>query len=70
MNEVYRATDIKLKRDVALKVLPDSVADDADRLPRFQREPVPRAKERDRRRGPALRYRDELGGGAQAPRSE
>ena len=38
MGEVYRATDINLKRSVAIKVLPASVAADADRLARFQRE--------------------------------
>src|SRR5438132_13700372 len=38
MGEVYRARDSKLKRDVALKVLPDTFASDADRLSRFQRE--------------------------------
>jgi len=38
MGEVYRATDINLKRQVAIKVLPVSVALDADRLARFQRE--------------------------------
>ena len=38
MGEVYRATDGNLKRSVAIKVLPDSVAGDADRLARFQRE--------------------------------
>ena len=38
MGEVYRATDVNLKRSVALKVLPASLAGDADRLARFQRE--------------------------------
>jgi len=38
MGEVYRARDSKLKRDVALKVLPDAFAADPDRMARFQRE--------------------------------
>ena len=38
MGEVYRARDGKLGRDVAIKVLPDAFALDADRLARFKRE--------------------------------
>jgi serine/threonine protein kinase/Tol biopolymer transport system component len=38
MGEVYRARDTKLGRDVAIKVLPDAFAHDAERMARFERE--------------------------------
>src|SRR5690242_4568042 len=38
MGAVYRATDTKLNRDVAIKVLPDVFSADPDRLARFTRE--------------------------------
>src|SRR5262245_22437168 len=38
MGEVYRARDSRLQRDVALKLLPPSVASDPERLARFTRE--------------------------------
>jgi eukaryotic-like serine/threonine-protein kinase len=38
MGEVFRARDTKLKRDVAITILPEASAADADRLARFQRE--------------------------------
>src|SRR6478736_3384297 len=38
MGEVYRARDGKLNREVAIKVLPELFAADAERLARFQRE--------------------------------
>src|ERR1019366_3115170 len=38
MGEVYQAHDTKLRRDVAIKVLPEAFGRDADRLARFRRE--------------------------------
>ena len=38
MGEVYRARDTKLEREVAIKVLPDALTQDPERLARFQRE--------------------------------
>jgi serine/threonine protein kinase len=44
MGEVYRARDTKLKRDIALKVLPEAFAGDPDRMNRFQREALRRRR--------------------------
>ncbi len=37
MGEVYRARDTKLGRDIAIKILPTALANDSDRLLRFER---------------------------------
>ena len=47
MGEVYRARDTRLNREVAIKVLPDAVRADPDRLARFERK---------RRRSPSLNH--------------
>jgi hypothetical protein len=52
MGEVYRARDAKLDRDVAIKVLPDAVSRDPERLARFEREAKTLARE-----GPRLQPR-------------
>src|SRR5580765_8313121 len=38
MGEVWRATDTKLGREVAIKIIPEAFAQDADRMARFKRE--------------------------------
>ena len=38
MGEVYRARDTELQREIALKILPEALASDPDRLRRFERE--------------------------------
>ena len=38
IGEVYRARDLKLKREVAIKILPEEFSRDPDRVSRFQRE--------------------------------
>ena len=51
MGEVYRARDAKLKRHVALKVLPETFAGDPDRMARFLREAQVLASLNQRRTG-------------------
>ena len=51
MGEVYRATDAKLGRDVAIKLLPAEGAGKAERLARVEREAKRRQREREREPG-------------------
>jgi len=70
MGEVYRARDTKLKRDVALKVLPDVFAADPERMARFQREAeVSGVAEPPQHRGDLWRRRSRLDHGAGRRRS-
>ena len=57
MGAVYRATDTKLNRDVAIKVLPNSFAQDPDRLARFAREAQVAGLAKPRQYCPDLRHR-------------
>ena len=67
MGEVYRATDMTLGRQVAIKVLPEAFAQDAERLARFEREARSLAalslRWKRRRRDRADHARRELDGG-------
>ena len=38
MGEVYRANDLELEREVAIKVLPEGFSDEPERMARFERE--------------------------------
>jgi len=58
MGDVYRATDTKLKRGVAIKVLPDALAHDPERLARFEREAIPGIDDDGRRHGQGGRTTD------------
>ena len=57
MGRVYQATDTKLNRQVALKILPEAFASDPDRLARFQREAQVLASLNHTKHRPYLRHR-------------
>ncbi len=70
MGEVYRATDTKLGRDVALKVLPEAFAQDTERMQRFQREAQVLASLNHPNIAAIYGFESQTAGGREAGRSE